>query len=248
MKVFGKATSFILFPVYYIIHHNIIFGYFHKKFIKKFYYKKFKFNLNNLNIPLPNYSSFLFKTYEYNDKTLVEKNISKKNKCIIIGGGLGFIATLSYHLSKNKVLVLEINNRIINNLKENLKLNHCDFEIINNNLTLDKSSDYEEFYLNKDFLATSIYIKTEKLQKIRNITKDEIKNFNDYNTLIIDGEGIEEHFINNLHKIPNIKYLMFEFHHNIFSEEIRKKLFYQLEKNNFRLVSKCFNSYYFTNK
>jgi hypothetical protein len=161
MKVLDKATSLILFPIYYTIHHNIFFGFIHKYFIKKFYYKRFIFNLKNFDIPLANYASFLFKTYEYNDKTLVEKNITTKNKCIIIGGGLGFIATISYHLSQNKVLVFEINKNIINSLKENLKLNNCKFEVIENNLTLNKKNDYEDFYINKDFLASSKYLKTQ---------------------------------------------------------------------------------------
>jgi ABC-type antimicrobial peptide transport system permease subunit len=57
------------------------------------------------------HSSFLFKTYEYNDRKIVEKHITKKNKCIIIGGGIGFIATLAFHLSNQKILVFEINNK-----------------------------------------------------------------------------------------------------------------------------------------
>ena len=248
MKVLDKATSLILFPIYYTIHHNIFFGFIHKYFIKKFYYKRFIFNLKNFDIPLANYASFLFKTYEYNDKTLVEKNITTKNKCIIIGGGLGFIATISYHLSQNKVLVFEINKNIINSLKENLKLNNCKFEVIENNLTLNKKNDYEDFYINKDFLASSKYLKTQTLQRTKNITTNDIIDFNQYNTLIIDGEGIEEHFIKNLHRVSNIEYIMFEFHHNILDNDEKNNLFNILENNNFKLISKCFNSFYFTKK
>ena len=245
MKVLDKATSIILFPIYYTIHHNIFFGLIHKLFIKKFYYKSFIFNLTNYDIPLANYASFLFKTYEYNDKKLVEQNITNENKCIIIGGGLGFIATIAYHLSKNKVLVFEINKQIVNSLKENLQLNNCKFEVIEENLTLVKKREYEDFYLNKDFLASSKYLKTPYLQKTKNITKNDIINFNNYNTLIIDGEGIEEHFINNIDLIPNIRYIFFEFHHNIFDADTKNKLFTILRNKNFRFISKCFNSYYF---
>ena len=95
-------------------------------------------------------------------------------------------------------------------------------------------------------MASSKYLKTHNLQKAKNITKDEIIDFNNYNTLIIDGEGIEEHFINNLDKIPNIKYLIFEFHHHIFDKVQKDSLFTILKKGNFKLVSKCFNSYYFS--
>ena len=47
------------------------------------------------------------------DPKKFERYIDKNNKCIIIGGGLGFIPTIAYHNSKNKMLVFEINNKII---------------------------------------------------------------------------------------------------------------------------------------
>ena len=76
--VFNKITSILLFPIYHLIHRNRIFGYIHKKLIKNFYYKKFKFYLDERFIPLKNYSSFLFKTYEYNDRILPFKGASLK--------------------------------------------------------------------------------------------------------------------------------------------------------------------------
>ena len=71
------------------------FGYIQKKYLKKFYYKDIIINLH-IDIPLANYSSFLFKTYEYNDRKLVEKYINTNNNCIVIGGGLGFIVCLYF--------------------------------------------------------------------------------------------------------------------------------------------------------
>ena len=110
--VFNTLTKIILTPIYYIIHHNYLFGFIHKFFVKNFYYKNMKFELKINDIPLQNYSSFLFKTYEYNDRKLIERNITSKNKSIILGGGLGFIPTLTYKNSENKILVFEINKKI----------------------------------------------------------------------------------------------------------------------------------------
>ena len=84
MKVFNNLTKLVIFPAYYLIHKNIFFGLFHKIFVKKFYYKSYKFNLNLKNISLSSHSSFFFKTYEYNDRKLVQKHISLKNRCIIM--------------------------------------------------------------------------------------------------------------------------------------------------------------------
>jgi len=41
---------------------------------------------------------------------------------------------------------------------------------------------------------------------------------------------------------------MFEFHHNILSNDEKNNLFNILMENNFELISKCFNSYYFVKK
>ena len=245
MKVFNNLTKLVLFPAYYLIHKNIFFGLIQKYIIRKFYYKNFRFDLNVENIPVSFYSSFLFKTYEYNDRKLVERYIDKNNKCIIIGGGLGFIPTIAYHNSKNKMLVFEINNKIIKNLEKNLINNNCDFTLFEKNLTIENEKKKSSYYKSDNFLATSQYLKTKNEFYVDNIFKDEIKNFNEYNTLIIDGEGIEEYFVKNLEYLKNIKYLIFELHHNIFNKEEISLIFKKLEEHNFMQIDKCFNSYIF---
>ena len=245
MKVFNNFTKIILFPAYYFIHKNFFFGLFHRTLIKKFYYKKFKFNLNITGVPISSHSSFLFKTYEYNDRKLVEKHINSKNRCIVIGGGLCFIPTLAFHKSKNKLLVFEINKKIIDNLKNNLTINNCNFDLFNKNLVLFKTKKKSNYYLGKSFLSTSQYDKNGKINKISNIETNKIKNFEKFNTLIIDGEGVEEYFLSNINKLKKIKYIIFELHNNLLDIKRIDFLFSELKKNKFYLIEKCFNSYYF---
>jgi len=248
MKVFNNITKIIIFPAYYLVHKNLFIGIIHKFLVKDFYYKSFKFKLNIKNISLSSRSSFFFKTYEYNDRQLVEKYISNKNKCIIIGGGLGFIPTLAFHKSKNKILVFEINHNIIKNLRKNLKINYCRFNLYNNNLVFKKNKKISEYFVGNSFLSTSQYDKNGKLNKVNNIYFNKIKNFYKYNTLIIDGEGIEEYFLNNLSLIKNIEYIIFELHNHLFKAKKIEFFFLNLKKNKFVLVDKCFNSYYFKKK
>tara|TARA_B100000989_G_scaffold78004_1_gene55497 strand:- start:1595 stop:2344 length:750 start_codon:yes stop_codon:yes gene_type:complete len=245
MKVFNGITKILIFPAYYLIHKNIVFGLFHKFFVKNFYYKNFSFNLNVKNIPLSSRSSFIFKTYEYNDRKLVEKHINHKNKCIIIGGGLGFIPTIAFHKSKNKILVFEINKIIIRNLRKNLVKNNCKFKLFNNNLVLQKKNKTSNYFISKNFLATSQYLKDGELSRIDNIYSKKILNFEKFNTLIIDGEGVEEYYLNNLNKINHIEYIIFELHNHLFNIKKINSLFQQLRKNKFILIDKCFNSYFF---
>lgn len=246
--VFSKITNLILFPIYHLIHRNILFGYIHKTLIKNFYYKKFKFHLNEKFIPLKNYSSFLFKTYEYNDRALIERNLNNKNKCIIIGGGIGFIATIAYNITKKKIIVFEINNNIIPTLKKNLKLNNCNYKIYSKNLSLKNIKKNKNFFISNDFLDTSSWKKTNKKISVKNISYNLVDRGRKFNTLIIDAEGDEEYYIKSLKNLKNIKHLFFELHYNIFNENEIKNIMEILRKNNFVRKDKCFNSFYFVRK
>ena len=242
---FIKVLTLLVQPIYYLIHYNFFFGLFQKYLIKDFYYKKLIFKIDYERIPTSLASSFLFNTYEYNDRILVEKYINKKNKSIIVGGGLGFIACINFKNSKKKFIISEIDKTIIKNLKFNLSQNNCKFKLIEGNLLVKKKTLYDKFFINKNFIANSKYVNEKKEKKIRNFQLIDIKNYKKYNTLIIDGEGIEEHYIKNLNYLPNIKYIIFELHSDILNKNSIKLIFKNLNKNKFKLVDNCFNSFYF---
>jgi FkbM family methyltransferase len=245
MKVFSRYTKIILLPLYYLLHKNIFFGFIQKYFIKKFYYKNLKFEINIKSLPISNYSSFFFKTYEYNDRKLIEKNINKSNKCIIIGAGIGFIPCLAYSKSNNKILVFEINKKIKKNLLLNLINNKCKFNFYEKNLTLEKNKKISFVYLNNNFLDSSMYRVVGEKTIISNIYIKKIKDFNKYNTLIIDAEGIEEYFIKNIKKMKNVKYLFFELHYDLFNKIEISNFKNILTNNKFKLIDQCFNSFYY---
>jgi len=176
---------------------------------------------------------------------LIERNLEKKHKCIIIGGGIGFIGVLTFHLTKNKIILFEINKELKNLLNSNLKRNYVKFRLFENNLVLDKKFNKDSYFTSENFAINSIFRKSKKKSFFKNLHFTKIKNFNLYNTLIIDGEGIEKHYIDNLDKIRNIRYIFFEFHHDIFNEKKKIKIFNQLKKNKFFLKDKFVNSYFF---
>ena len=115
----------------------------------------------------------------------------------------------------------------------------------NNNLVLKNNKKTSEYFIGSSFLSTSQYIKKGKLEYVDNIHINKIKDFKEFNTLIMDGEGIEEYFITNINQIPNIQNIIFELHNNMFELKKINFLFSNLKKNNFILIDKCFNSYYF---
>ena len=125
---------------------------------------------------MPFHSSFIFKTYELNDRILLERNLTNQHKCIIIGGGIGFIPAIVNDITKNKVLIFEINNKILKNLRENLKGNKIKFEILNYNLLLNKKNIQKYYYSNENFLATSMFRKSKKKVRLKNILFSKVKN------------------------------------------------------------------------
>jgi len=250
VKVFSLTTRIPLLIIYYIIHKNFFFGYFYKFFFDNFYYKNLVFNLKSFRLPISNYSSFFFNTYEYNDRILIEKYINKKNSCIIIGGGLGFIATLCFFKSKKKILVFEIDQSICDNLSKNLHRNSCKFALYNKNLLIQnnfvkKFKKYHYFFYHNDFLSNSVYRKSNKRFKVENISSNKILNFNKFNTLVIDAEGMEKYYINNIGLLNNIYFLFFELHYDLLNSKEIENINNILVKNKFILVDKCFNSFFY---
>ena len=249
MKSFNNITKLLIFFPYYFFHRNYFFGIIFKIFVKKFYFKNFSFDINVDNIKVSQLSSFLFNTYEYNDRVLILKYISKKNHSIIIGGGIGFIATLAYYKSKNKVLIFEINKKIIQNLKNNLDKNNVVYDLFIKNLLAIKTNEEKNHYYETDnFLESSIYLSEGKKIFYKSITKEEIIDFNQYNTLIIDAEGSEKYYLDNISEFKSIKYVYFELHYNLISQNSIVNIFQQLKKNNFKLIDQSFNSFYFIKK
>ena len=245
MKPFKIFTKIIFFIPYYIIHKNIFFGYLFYLFIKRFKFKNLIFNIDFSKIGISNLSSFLFKTYELNDRILICRNINDKNHSIIIGGGLGFIAALCSKLSGNKILVFEINSNIINTLKNNLIINKVQFDLYNKNLLVEKNFRNNYFYETNNFLESSIYKNDGTKRSFQSINHELIKDFNVYNTLVIDAEGQEKYYIENIKKFSHIKHIFFELHYNLLSKNDINKIFENLEKNNFLFKDKSFNSFYY---
>ena len=68
-----------------------------------------------------------------------------------------------------------------------------------------------KLFLSNDFLSTSSRIKTDSKIIVDNLESSKIKDFEKFNTLVIDIEGDEEYYISNIDRFKNIKYLFFDY-------------------------------------
>ena len=93
----------------------------------------------------------------------------------------------------------------------NLNENNCKYKLLLNNLNFNKKNLYKKFYLTKDFLSTSSKSKSNKYIKVKNLFFRNINEISKFNTLIIDAEGDEKYYIENLRKLKTIKHLFLNF-------------------------------------
>ena len=91
----------------------------------------------------------------------------------------------------------------------------------------------------------NIYCKTGQFLEISiNYSFTKISR-NLFNTLIIDAEGSEKYYFDNIGEFKNIKYVYFELHYHLIPQHSIVNIFQQLKENNFELIDQCFNSFYF---
>ena len=238
------SNKFIFKILYYTIHANIFFALIQKIFFKYFRYKELLFETNNLNIPFSHYSSFLFKTFEINDRIVLEKFITKINKCIIIGTGIGFTASLAYKLSQNKILSFEIDRRLKKTIEKNFFLNKVKYTLILKNLNFDKKKSKSYFFFQKNFLENSNNKNNGKKIMLDNIYYKNL-HLSLYNTIIIDAEGYEYEIITNIEKLKSIKNIFFELHPKILTKNQQNRIFKVLSLAGFTKKINFLNSYFF---
>jgi FkbM family methyltransferase len=243
-NIFKKILYY--FP-YYFFHKNYVFGcYFKfvtKDFIITFNKKKLVFKIPDNRFAISDLCCFFTKTYELNDAWLVKKYLKNDDYPIIIGGGIGYIATLSYHICKNKIIVFEIDKSILKILKKNLDYNNVKYKLYQKSFYIYKKPKIEKIYISKNFLENSKYIKQNNYIFPKSISLNKIlKNNNKINTLIIDAEGYEYDVITSI-KDKIFKKIFFELHSSIIGSEKTQKIFKVLKNNNYKLKGNFFNSY-----
>jgi FkbM family methyltransferase len=256
LKEVNLFKKLIFIIPYYTLHRNILFGYLFKKLIKKFTYiflkKKLIFYIPG-NLETAFYSSFLTKTYEINDYFIIKKNLKPNYKPIIIGGGIGFIATIVSKIVKKKISIFEIDTNIIPYLIKNLFKNQVDFSIYQTLFFLNTKPKIFSFNKSINFISTSLYNKTNKIytnatKLNKPISYNELCKQNNivYDTLIIDAEGYEYDILTDISKESDIKHIFFELHASILKKKKTIFLLNYLKKMKFTQIDKFFNSYYFS--
>ncbi len=100
----------------------------------------------------------LMENYERSEFAILKATLSKSDKVLEIGGGVGFVAVLAARIvGEDRVTVYEANDAIIASAKQTLALNGISVDIRNTAIVPDSYQDISvKFHIHKDFWASSL--------------------------------------------------------------------------------------------
>ena len=178
------------------------------------------------------FSSFILEKYEYREKELISKYLSKSDVVLELGGCIGVISlTINRILNFNKNhVVLEVDKNNMEFLEINKKRNKGKFKIIYGVLSNDRNLFYKKSH---SFWGGKV-VKDKTSEPIRSYNLGQLEKITNlkFNTLVMDIEGGETDVIKDL-DLQFFKKLLFEIH---FEREDLKYLSIEkkLKKNNFK--------------
>jgi len=100
----------------------------------------------------------LKENYERSESVILKATLSKSDRVLEIGGGVGFIAVLAARIvGEDHVTVYEANDAIIASARQTLALNAINVDIPNAAIVPDSYQDVSvKFHVHKDFWASSL--------------------------------------------------------------------------------------------
>lgn len=166
--------------------------------------------------------------YEYTEASQIGVLVQEGERVLEIGVGIGFIATLVLrHPNTTAYLGFEANPELVNAANELFNINKVNGEIINAVLTNDPDIKEMNFYLRKDFWASSLSEKPwgyEKTIKIKSKLFNHIIDSFKPTMIICDIEGGELDLFRDA-CLLGVKKVYMEIHQNVLGRRGVRKLF-----------------------
>lgn len=157
--------------------------------------------------------------YERKEIEILTKVLDQEDKVLDIGAGMGFISIFCAKvLGDNKVCSIEANPRMLPLIEKNCEINNV--SLLVHNVILSNENITSDFYIEKDFYSSSELKRSSDAIKISVDKVDASgKDFADYNFVILDVEGGEFDFFNDVALTPKVNKLMVELHPHVIGHE-----------------------------
>lgn len=190
--------------------------------------------------------------YEKQEISLIEKIPNLENLVILeLGGCLGVVSVVSNSRLKNKKnhVVVEANPNLMNYLNYNKKINDCHFKI--ENAMISSTSDGVFYSFDKIVAGSAHRTDNKERNKTKHIvdvmTYDELEKKHNlkFDVLIIDIEGGELEFLQEIKTNSYIKYIMIELHESQMFRGFDAECIDTLNRMGMNMISKNGQSYLF---
>lgn len=167
-------------------------------------------------------------TYEREEAMLIGNIIQPDERILEIGGGLGYLSTLALNTGKVEALVsYEANPKLIPLIQQTWALNRQSGECRNSVITNTSSGNRIDFYLRKDFWASSLSPEPygyEEVVKVETTNFQELLDTFKPTMIICDIEGGEGQLFEGV-RLEGVKKVFMEVHQNVLGRWGMKKLF-----------------------
>ncbi len=210
------------------------------------------FRVSHPAIPTASKSLFLLKGYERAERDLLKAHLDRSHAVIELGGSVGVVACVTNKLLRDplKHVVVEANPDLISVLTGNRDRNGCEFHVLNRALAYGKDST--TFYVDTNFLASSVQIETNRAVQVPAVTLGGIIEEYGFDTcsLVCDIEGGELELVRHEPQVlqNHVSMIIVEIHWWRVGNEQGAEIVRTLERIGFRCLHDKDGTYVFRNE
>lgn len=196
--------------------------------------------LVNVDSDIPPWIVYLLicNAYEHGDVRLIREHVEFGQKSIVIGGGIGIIATALAQVSRRSVTVIEANPFLLNRLSHTARLNDVNFQIVYGAVKAGVRQGVTKFHISKEFWASSLRKDTWQSTSSIDVPVVDLGPLlmDDYDVAFFDIEGEEAEIFDAIELPQRLSTVFVEIHKPIIGEKIGAKVMNKLWMQGYRLI------------
>lgn len=186
--------------------------------------------------------------YEEADIALIEKHLSQGEKVLVLGSGIGVIASKIGQKTRMKVIAVDADDQLEDLLIQNARANNVAVEFIHGAVS-DKDEEFITFHKAEEFWRSGCYSndvgRVEAEVKVPVIDWIELIETNNLNVLFMDIEGTESTVFDNVELPSALKKILVEIHVPKIGKAARDHIIATLAKKGFEKKDQMGMTYYF---
>lgn len=176
--------------------------------------------------------------YEHGDIHLVRKHVRAGSNALVLGGGIGVIASAIAGASLKPVTVVDANPELETRVACTAQLNGVELDFIHGAVAPDLGSEgMTDFWISEEFWASSLSIKTYKAQQLIQVPLLDFEQLSSkFDTLFVDIESAEVALFAQCRVPESVSQLFVEIHRPNLGETTTAQTMNAIFQQGFQLV------------